>query len=62
MMINYLRVAAALALGALGLATTAVQAGDAPPPWAYGFTTPVAPGTPPTEPNPGASNTYNGSK
>jgi cytochrome c553 len=52
MMINYLRVAAALALGALGLATTAVQAGDAPPPWAYGFTTPVAPGTPPTEPNP----------
>jgi hypothetical protein len=31
---------------------TVVQAGDAPPPWAYGFTTPVLPGTLPAEPNP----------
>src|SRR5262245_7322151 len=28
------------------------EAPDAPPPWAYGFTTPVPPGTPPAEPNP----------
>jgi cytochrome c553 len=29
-----------------------VRAADVPPPWAYGFTTPVAPGTPPAEPTP----------
>jgi len=42
----------ALAFGAVGGAATAVQAADVPPPWAYGFTTPVPPGTPPAEPNP----------
>jgi hypothetical protein len=30
---------------------SAAEATDAPPPWAYGFTTPVPPGTPPAEPN-----------
>jgi hypothetical protein len=30
----------------------AVQAADAPPAWAYGFTTPLLPGTPLAEPNP----------
>ena len=44
--------ATALAFGAVAGAATAVQAADAPPPWAYGFTTPVPPGTPPAEPNP----------
>jgi hypothetical protein len=43
--------AAALTLAMAGDATV-VQAGDAPPPWAYGFTTPVLPGTLPAEPNP----------
>jgi cytochrome c553 len=42
-------VATAFAFGAV---TTAVQAADAPPPWAYGFTTPVPPGTPQAPPNP----------
>ena len=36
----------------MAVAITAVQAADAPPPWAYGFTTPVLPGTSPAEPNP----------
>jgi len=44
--------ATASAFMALAGAATAVQAADAPPPWAYGFTTPVAPGTPPAAPNP----------
>jgi cytochrome c553 len=44
--------ATALAFGAVAGAATVVQAADAPPPWAYGFTTPVPPGTPPAEPNP----------
>ena len=43
--------AAALTLAMAGAATV-VQAGDAPPPWAYGFTRPVLPGIPPAEPNP----------
>ena len=43
--------ATALAFGALAGAAT-VDAADAPPPWAYGFATPVPPGTPPAEPNP----------
>ncbi len=42
----------ALALAALAGAGTAVSAEDGPPPWAYGFTTPAAPGTPPAGPNP----------
>ena len=33
-------------------AATIVQADDVPPPWAYGFTTPVPPGTPQAPPNP----------
>ena len=45
---EWLVAATALAFGA----ATAVQAADPPPPWAYGFTTPVPPGTPPAEPNP----------
>jgi len=49
---EWARVVVALALGAVTAAATAVQAADAPPPWAYGFTTPVAPGTPRAEPNP----------
>jgi hypothetical protein len=48
----WLVVATALAFGAVAGVGTAVQAADAPPPWAYGFTTPVPPGTPPAEPNP----------
>ena len=48
----WLLVATALAFGAAAGVGTAVQAADAPPPWAYGFTTPVPPGTPPAEPNP----------
>src|SRR5262245_6694450 len=45
-------VASALAFAAMAGAATAVQGEDAPPPWAYGFTTPVPPGTPPAAPNP----------
>src|SRR6266849_2359442 len=45
-------VASALAFAAVAGAATAVQGEDAPPPWAYGFTTPVPPGTPPAAPNP----------
>src|SRR6476469_1181698 len=48
----WLLVATALAFGAAAGVGTAVQAADAPPPWAYGFTTPVLPGTSPAEPNP----------
>ena len=44
--------AIALAFAAVAGAATAVQADDAPPPWAYGFTSPVPPGTPPAAPNP----------
>ena len=44
--------ATALTLGALATTGTAVQAADAPPPWAYGFLTPAAPGTPQAPPNP----------
>jgi cytochrome c553 len=43
---------AILALAAMALAATATLAADAPPPWAYGFTTPVEPGTPQAPPNP----------
>jgi cytochrome c553 len=45
---EWLVAATALAFGTV----TAVQASDTPPPWAYGFTTPVPPGTPPAEPTP----------
>ena len=45
-------VASALAFAAVAGAATAVHGEDAPPPWAYGFTTPVPPGTPPAAPNP----------
>src|SRR3977135_1201178 len=48
----WLLVATALAFGAAAGGGTAVQAADPPPPWAYGFTTPVPPGTPPAEPTP----------
>src|SRR3954463_7244803 len=44
--------ATALAFGAVAGTATAVQAADAPPPWAYGFATPAPPGTPPAEPTP----------
>src|SRR6266436_7711609 len=44
--------ASALAFAAMAGAATAVQGEDAPPPWAYGFATPVPPGTPPAAPNP----------
>ena len=44
--------ATALTLGTLATTGTAVQAADAPPPWAYGFLTPFAPGTPQAPPNP----------
>ena len=44
--------AIAFAFGAVTGASTAVQAADAPPAWAYGFTTPVPPGTPPADANP----------
>lgn len=47
-----LRAAVALTLGALVAGVTTVHAGDVPPAWAYGFTVPLAPGTPPAEPNP----------
>jgi cytochrome c553 len=40
--------------GAAGLAT-AVQAADAPPPWAYGFTTPPPSSLPPAAPAPAAA-------
>jgi cytochrome c553 len=49
---HYLVVATALAFAAAAGAATAAQADDAPPPWAYGFTTPVPPGTPQAPPNP----------
>ena len=45
-------VASALAFAAVAGAATAVQGEDVPPPWAYGFATPVPPGTPPAAPNP----------
>jgi cytochrome c553 len=44
--------ATAFAFMALAGAVPAVHAADVPPPWAYGFTTPVPPGTPPAAPNP----------
>jgi cytochrome c553 len=37
-------------------AGSAGETADGPPPWAYGFTTPVPPGTPPAPPNPAQSN------
>jgi cytochrome c553 len=50
---KWVRPAAALAFAAgAAVAATAVRAADVPPAWAYGFTTPVAPGTPPAAPNP----------
>jgi cytochrome c553 len=45
-------VATALAFGAAAGVAAAVEAADVPPPWAYGFETPVPPGTPPAAPNP----------
>src|SRR5215470_8069627 len=45
-------VTSVLAFTAVAGAATAVQGEDAPPPWAYGFATPVPPGTPPAAPNP----------
>jgi cytochrome c553 len=47
-----LAAATALVFGAVTAAATAAHANDAPPPWAYGFTTPVPPGTPQAPPNP----------
>jgi cytochrome c553 len=47
-----LAAATALVFAAVTGAATAAYAGDAPPPWAYGFTTPVPPGTPQAPPNP----------
>jgi cytochrome c553 len=44
--------ATTLAFGAMSGTGIAVQAADAPPAWAYGFTTPLLPGTPLAEPNP----------
>jgi cytochrome c553 len=44
--------ATALSLATLTVAATAAHAEDGPPPWAYGFTTPVPPGTPQAPPNP----------
>jgi cytochrome c553 len=45
---------AATALAFVGMAGFApvAHANDVPPPWAYGFTTPVPPGTPQAPPNP----------
>ena len=43
---------AGLAFGAVAAAATTVQADDGPPAWAYGFATPLMPGTPPAEPTP----------
>jgi cytochrome c553 len=43
---------AAIAFTAIAFTATPVAAADAPPPWAYGFTTPVPPGTPEAPPNP----------
>jgi cytochrome c553 len=47
-----LAAATVLAFAAVTAVATAVHADDAPPPWAYGFTTPVPPGTPQAPPNP----------
>src|SRR5262245_9974706 len=42
----------AIALMLVPASATAVAGADAPPPWAYGFTTPVPPRTPQAPPNP----------
>jgi cytochrome c553 len=42
----------AIAFTATAFIATPGAAADAPPPWAYGFTTPVPPGTPEAPPNP----------
>ena len=39
-------------LAVFALAVTTALAADGPPPWAYGFTTPLPPGTPQAPPNP----------
>jgi cytochrome c553 len=39
-------------LAMFALVATAALAADGPPPWAYGFTTPLPPGTPQAPPNP----------
>jgi len=44
--------AAALAFSTAALVAGAAYADDGPPPWAYGFSTPLVPGTPPAEPTP----------
>jgi cytochrome c553 len=44
--------ATALMFWAVAGFATAVQANDAPPPWAYGYMTPPAPNTPRAQPNP----------
>jgi len=49
---GWLPAAVALVFGAVAGTARAVQAADVPPPWAYGFTTPVPPGTPAAEPTP----------
>src|SRR5215475_1790599 len=49
---QWLVAATALGCAFVAGAVTAVRAGDTPPPWAYGFATPVPPGTPPAEPTP----------
>jgi len=45
-------VAIALSLATVTGAVTTARAEDGPPPWAYGFATPVPPGTPQAPPNP----------
>jgi cytochrome c553 len=47
--------AAAFAFGGAAGLATAVQAADAPPPWAYGFTTPPPSSLPPAAPAPAAA-------
>src|SRR5215470_1551427 len=49
---NSIAVAAASALVTFAASAGIVHANDVPPPWAYGFSTPVAPGTPQAPPNP----------
>jgi cytochrome c553 len=49
---GWLPAAAALAFGTVAGSSTTVQAADVPPPWAYGFTTPLPPGMSPAEPTP----------
>src|SRR5262245_11787529 len=49
---QFVACATALVFAALTVAATVTHAEDGPPPWAYGFSTPVPPGTPQAPPNP----------